>query len=67
MSDLEGDPMVTFQRKYYKILHPILVLLLPACIVMHYTGLSFYWAFISSVARYQIVLHFTCLVNSGWF
>lgn len=25
LSDLEGDPMIDFQRKYYKILHPIMV------------------------------------------
>lgn len=56
MSDLESDPMLAFQHKYYLIVMPICCFLLPSVIPWYFWGESFYKAYmIGGVARFIIV------------
>lgn len=64
MSDLEADPVVMFQRKYYKFLAPFLGLALPSVIpLLWHESLSN--AFFLMLLRYIASLHQTWLVNSA--
>lgn len=64
MSDLERDPVVVFQHKYYYILMPVCHTVIPVAISMLCFGVSFHQAFFMNLYRYVTVLHFTWLVNS---
>jgi stearoyl-CoA desaturase (delta-9 desaturase) len=66
MSDLEADPVLMFQRKYYLILAPLCSFVLPAVIPWYCWGEDFYvsWCY-ATMLRYLISLHFTWLVNSA--
>uniref|UniRef100_A0A6B2E899 Putative fatty acid desaturase n=1 Tax=Phlebotomus kandelakii TaxID=1109342 RepID=A0A6B2E899_9DIPT len=66
MSDLEADPVVMFQKKYYGILMPIFCFIIPALIPYYLLGETFSnsW-YIASVMRYVLSLHGTWLVNSA--
>jgi len=64
-NDLLKDPIVRFNKKYYKLLHPLIVFYIPT----HATVLIFneLWihAFAQSMVRYCLSLHITWLVNSA--
>lgn len=66
MSDLQADPVVAFQKKYYTILGPMIGLVLPTMIPTYFWDENWYIAFtVSGMLRYLITLHFTWLVNSA--
>uniref|UniRef100_A0A1B0DIJ1 Fatty acid desaturase domain-containing protein n=1 Tax=Phlebotomus papatasi TaxID=29031 RepID=A0A1B0DIJ1_PHLPP len=66
MSDLEADPVVMFQKKYYGILMPVFCFIIPALIPYFFLGETFSnsW-YITSMLRYVLSLHGTWLVNSA--
>ena len=55
MSDLERDPVVAFQRKYYWILMPICHTVIPVWISMQFPGVTFKHAFYLNLYRYVTV------------
>jgi len=66
MSDLLNDPVVVFQKKYYKILMPLLCFVLPTILPVYCWGES--WAnswFVATMFRYTFSLNVTWLVNSA--
>ncbi|XP_061396388.1 acyl-CoA Delta-9 desaturase [Musca vetustissima] len=66
MSDLEADPVVMFQKKYYFVIMPICCFVLPALFPYYYLGSSLKVCFfVGSMLRYCISLHGTWLVNSA--
>lgn len=72
LNDLLADPVVVFQRKYYKLLAITTCFVMPTLVPMLFWGESFLCAyFIPAILRYVITLHFTWLTNSvahmwGW-
>ncbi|EFA05209.1 acyl-CoA Delta(11) desaturase-like [Tribolium castaneum] len=66
LSDLEADPIVMFQRKYYWYLAPVIALGMPAFVPWYFWGERFVvsW-YVCSMFRYCLTLHGTCLVNSA--
>lgn len=66
MSDLEKDPVVMWQKRYYLLLMPILSFVLPT-IACHYVfGTSYWYSFVTmGVLRYLVSLHITWLINSA--
>lgn len=66
LSDLLADPVVRFQRRYYKPLVVICCFTLPTVIPMVFWGESFLNSFlIPTILRYTAMLHQTWLVNSA--
>ncbi|XP_018565934.1 acyl-CoA Delta(11) desaturase-like [Anoplophora glabripennis] len=66
LSDLEADPVVMFQKKYYLILAPVFCFLIPSFFPYYYWGESWWNTFfVASIFRYTISLNFTWLVNSA--
>ncbi|TMW53323.1 hypothetical protein DOY81_001623 [Sarcophaga bullata] len=66
MSDLEADPVVMFQKKYYFVIMPICCFVLPALFPYYYLGSSLKVCFfVGSMFRYCLSLHGTWLVNSA--
>ncbi|RZB39759.1 acyl-CoA Delta(11) desaturase, partial [Asbolus verrucosus] len=66
MSDLEADPVVRFQKKYYPILAPLLCFVMPTMVPWYFWNEELYVAFcVAGMLRYLISLHFTWLVNSA--
>lgn len=66
MSDLEADPVVMFQKKYYFFIMPICCFVLPALFPYYYLGSSLKVCFfVGSMFRYCLSLHGTWLVNSA--
>ncbi|XP_066994123.1 acyl-CoA Delta-9 desaturase [Anabrus simplex] len=66
LHDLEQDPIVTFQRKYYLILMPIICFLIPTTVPIYLWNESFRNAwFVSAMFRYAFTLNMTWLVNSA--
>ncbi|CAH1726336.1 acyl-CoA Delta-9 desaturase-like [Aphis gossypii] len=66
MSDLLADPIVSFQKKYYKLLMPLLCFILPTILPVYCWGES--WAnswFVATMFRYTFSLNVTWLVNSA--
>lgn len=65
-ADLEADPVLHYQRKYYMLLMPIFCFLLPTTIPMYVWGetLKNAW-FVCAMFRYTFVLNVTWLVNSA--
>ncbi|KAG5666118.1 putative Delta-9 desaturase-like 1 protein, partial [Polypedilum vanderplanki] len=63
LSDLERDPIVMFQHKYYYMLMPFCCWIIPIYIPTLW-GISVYDSTIISCVRYIVTLHFTLLVNS---
>lgn len=56
MSDLESDPILAFQHKYYLIIMPICCFGIPSFIPWYFWGESFYTAYmIAGVSRYVLV------------
>ncbi|XP_011878885.1 PREDICTED: acyl-CoA Delta(11) desaturase-like isoform X1 [Vollenhovia emeryi] len=66
LSDLESDPILAFQKKYYTILMPLLCFILPTVIPVVYWNETWTNAyFIPGVLRYVFTLNMTWLVNSA--
>lgn len=66
MADLLADPIVSFQKKYYKFLMPLLCFILPTILPVYFWGES--WAnswFVATMFRYTFSLNVTWLVNSA--
>ena len=59
LDDLLQDPIVRFHKKYYKILHPIFVFLLPTYLTVALFGEPWAHAFAQSMCRYCFSLHIT--------
>ncbi|XP_076053979.1 acyl-CoA Delta-9 desaturase-like [Oratosquilla oratoria] len=65
MSDLENDPVVKYQRKYYVPLVVLTCFALPTIIPHYYWGEDLVTALMTAgFLRYTIVLHITWFVNS---
>jgi len=66
MKDLEADPVVMWQKKYYLWLVPVVTFLIPSYIPYWLWQERFWYSFVVvGVTRYMISLHFTWLVNSA--
>ncbi|KAJ8921482.1 hypothetical protein NQ315_003100 [Exocentrus adspersus] len=66
MSDLEADPVVMFQKEYYKPLYAVFAIALPVAIPVYFWNENYVNSFfISYMLRYIVVLHATWLVNSA--
>jgi stearoyl-CoA desaturase (Delta-9 desaturase) len=64
MSDLENDPFVMFQHKYYLPLVLILGFIAPIWLAC-YMGEFFHVAFTGHIFRYLVGLHLVWMINSG--
>ncbi|KAJ8956785.1 hypothetical protein NQ314_006660 [Rhamnusium bicolor] len=66
LSDLEADPVVMFQRKYYLLLVPIFCFIIPVLIPWYFWNEDLWvsW-YVVGIARYTLTLNFTWLVNSA--
>lgn len=67
MSDIEADPVVQFQRKFYVPLYLFLRILMPLVIPCYYWGEILHYSVIGLFAQYIGALHATWFVNSGEF
>ncbi|KAH8399419.1 hypothetical protein KR215_009899 [Drosophila sulfurigaster] len=66
MSDIEADPVVRFQKKYYFVVMPICCFVVPMMIPYYFMGTSLKVCFFTcSMLRYCLSLHATWLVNSA--
>ena len=65
MSDLLQDPIVVWQKKYYKWLFLIFNILVPTLFPMYYWNIPFIQCVFMSFIRYAFSLHLTWLVNSA--
>ncbi|XP_049820262.1 acyl-CoA Delta-9 desaturase-like isoform X2 [Aethina tumida] len=66
LSDLEADPVVMFQKKFYLVLMPIVCFVFPAFIPWYYWGENWWYAWYTAVIfRYTLCLNGTWLVNSA--
>ncbi|PVD38623.1 hypothetical protein C0Q70_01239 [Pomacea canaliculata] len=66
LSDLYADPVVMFQRKYYKTSVLLCCFILPTFVPVYFWGESLSVAFyLPAVLRYALVLNATWLVNSA--
>ncbi|XP_039305445.1 acyl-CoA Delta(11) desaturase isoform X2 [Solenopsis invicta] len=66
ISDLESNPILAFQKKYYNILVLLLCFILPTVIPVVFWGETWTNAyFIPTVFRHILTLHITWLVNSA--
>ncbi|XP_021963229.1 acyl-CoA desaturase [Folsomia candida] len=64
MSDLENDPVVSFQRRHYLPLITIIAFILPTVIVA-WSGETWLNSWLLTMFRYILALHLTWLVNSA--
>ncbi|CAH1155145.1 unnamed protein product [Phaedon cochleariae] len=65
VSDVENDPVVKFQKKYYVLLVTLLTFIVPALIPWYYYGENFWISWYVTIARYTLALNITWLVNSA--
>jgi len=66
IADLEADPILRFQHKYYLILMPIFCFIIPTMIPIYVWGESLRNAFfVATMFRYTFILNVTWLVNSA--
>uniref|UniRef100_A0A1B6KC55 Fatty acid desaturase domain-containing protein n=1 Tax=Graphocephala atropunctata TaxID=36148 RepID=A0A1B6KC55_9HEMI len=66
MADLENDPILRFQRKYYLILMPIVCFVVPTVLPVYCWGETWTNAwFVATLFRYTFTLNMTWLVNSA--
>lgn len=64
--DLENDAVVSFQKKFYWLLMPIVCILLPINAPMEYWGDSMMYAFcVTGLLRYALTCHLAWLVHSA--
>ncbi|XP_059611867.1 acyl-CoA Delta-9 desaturase-like isoform X2 [Phlebotomus argentipes] len=66
ISDLEADPVLRIQKKYYMLAMPVMCFILPTIIPVMFWGESWLnsW-FCATMFRYTFVLNVTWLVNSA--
>jgi len=65
LSDLTSDPLLQFQRKYYKTLAALFGFIIPAVVPWYFWGEPLYVGFLTAgLLRYTIMLHATWSVNS---
>ncbi|XP_029171349.1 acyl-CoA Delta(11) desaturase-like [Nylanderia fulva] len=64
MSDIEQDPLVVFQRKWYSYLVVLCCFIIPILVPWLAWNESFWYAWHMSVCRYGLNLNFTWAVNS---
>ncbi|XP_063925341.1 acyl-CoA Delta-9 desaturase-like [Zophobas morio] len=65
LSDLEADPVVRFQKKYYVVLAPVLCFVFPTMVPWYFWNEDLYISFcVAGMLRYILTLHFTWVVNS---
>ncbi|CAL7934099.1 unnamed protein product [Xylocopa violacea] len=65
MSDLEHDPVVNLQRRFYIILMPLFSFILPACVPCYFWNEKPLISWYITMLRYTMSLHLTWLVNSA--
>ncbi|KAH8344512.1 hypothetical protein KR067_004605 [Drosophila pandora] len=66
LSDLERDPVVMFQKKYYLILMPLLCFILPTVLPMYFWGESLKCSWhIVALLRWCVTLNLIWLLNSS--
>ncbi|XP_017320070.1 stearoyl-CoA desaturase b [Ictalurus punctatus] len=66
VSDLKADPVVMFQRRYYKSSVVVICFIIPTLVPWYFWGESLWVAyFIPGLLRYAMVLNATWLVNSA--
>nr|AMM72862.1 stearoyl-CoA desaturase-1 [Acanthogobius hasta] len=66
LKDLTSDPVVRFQRKYYKMSVVLMCFLLPTMVPWYFWGESLLVSyFVPALLRYAVVLNATWLVNSA--
>ncbi|XP_060710338.1 acyl-CoA desaturase-like [Hemiscyllium ocellatum] len=66
LSDLKADPVVMFQKKYYKPSVVLMCFFIPTVVPWYFWGESLWNAyFIAAILRYTLVLNATWLVNSA--
>ncbi|CAH0558582.1 unnamed protein product [Brassicogethes aeneus] len=66
LSDLEADPVVMFQKKYYLILMPIACFVIPAAVPWYFWGETWWNSWhTAGILRYTVSLNGTWLVNSA--
>ncbi|KAI1905324.1 hypothetical protein AGOR_G00014920 [Albula goreensis] len=66
VSDLLADPVVVFQRKYYKTSVLVMCFMVPMLVPWYFWGESLWNSyFLSSILRYTVSLNVTWLVNSA--
>ncbi|XP_076238999.1 acyl-CoA Delta-9 desaturase-like [Calliopsis andreniformis] len=65
LSDLEQDPVVVWQRKYYSILMPLICFIIPTWIPVYFWNERLLIAWYTTVGRYAFTLNVTWLVNSA--
>ncbi|XP_076238890.1 acyl-CoA Delta-9 desaturase-like [Calliopsis andreniformis] len=65
LSDLEQDPVVVWQRKYYSILMPLICFIIPTWIPVYFWNERLLIAWYTTMLRYGITLNVTWLVNSA--
>lgn len=66
LGDLERDPILAFQKKYYLTLMPIICFVIPTIIPVYLWGETWTNAwFVSTLFRYTFTLNATWLVNSA--
>jgi len=64
MDDIQADPVVTFQRRFYVPLTLLFNQLIPILIPCYFFGERLGYAFVASVTRYTIHLNMTWTINS---
>ncbi|KAJ8960527.1 hypothetical protein NQ318_013815, partial [Aromia moschata] len=65
MSDLEADPLVMFQKKYYKTLYGIIAILIPVAVPVYFWNETLINSFfVAYLLRYILPLNGTWCVNS---
>ncbi|XP_059047388.1 acyl-CoA Delta-9 desaturase-like [Achroia grisella] len=65
MSDLNADPVLRFQKKYYKILMPLACFIIPTYIPTLWGETVWNAFFVPAIFRYVYSLNMTWLVNSA--
>lgn len=65
VSDLDADPIVRFQKKYYLILMPLMCFILPTWIPVYFWGETWHNSyFVAAIFRHVFTLNMTLMVNS---
>lgn len=66
LSDLHSDPILMFQKRYYRFLMPLLCFIMPTVVPVYCWNETWTNAwFVSTVLRYVFTLNMTWLVNSA--
>lgn len=66
LSDIEADPLVMFQKKYFLPLYFVVSVLIPVAVPMYFWNETFLYSFMTAYGfRYGFSLHTVWLINSG--